>query len=195
MGKRENDIKEAVHKAVECFSMASILEKRIICIDRINKILAFMGILFPSGIGIAAFKGDELEKLLAVSPSIAAAIIIALFILGLVQTVISACSLACKWNDSLPIYINSKIENYKNAEKYYDIWNKYDENETEFARQLEEVNTRNRTQQEQDYKINLTEKEKRYGMRHALQQYKIICERCRKVPDINNPSNCSVCGK
>jgi len=196
MGKRENDITEAVHKAVECFSMASILEKKIRGIERTNKILDFTGILFPiGGAGVAAFNigelADKLGQLNITSPPI----ITAVFIFTIVQTIISAYSRAFKLSENYPIYVNSKTANYKNAEKYRNIWNKYDEDENKYAKQLEEVNALNEIQQEQDYKISLTEKEKRYGLRHALREYKIICEKCRKVPEINNPSNCDVCGK
>jgi len=199
MGKRENDIKEAMRNAVECFAMASVLEKKTIRIDRINKTIDFMGILLPAGAGIATFSSGEIVEKLGqiniISPPIITAAIAAAFIFTLIQTLISAYSRAFKLSDNLPTYTNSKIANYKNAEKYYNIWSKYDEDETEYARKLEEVNALNKIQQEQDYKINLTEKEKRYGLRHALRQYNIICIKCRKVPEIKNPSNCDVCGK
>jgi mobilome CxxCx(11)CxxC protein len=203
MGKRENDITEAINRAVECSAMASILEKRIICIDGISKKLAFMGAILPPSLGTATFKLgefgelDELGKLLAIAADspIKTAAIAAVIILGAIQTIISIYSLTHKWNDNLPIYINSKIENHKNAKKYHDIWKKYDENEEEFARQLEETNASSEMQEEQDLKINLKEKEKRYGLRHALCQYSIACVHCGKIPDPKKPSNCSVCGK
>jgi len=174
MGKRENDITEAMHNAVNCFAMAKVLEKRILRIECINQKIALMGTLFPAGIGVTTLNFDKISELLNIANTpleTILAILIIIFILT--QTLFSAYSATKKWNENLPIYVDSKNENFKNARKYYRIWKRYLEDEEKYSKQLEETNTLNDNQQKIDQTINITEKERRYGMRHALRQYKI----------------------
>jgi len=121
MGKRENDITEAVNKAVICFGMAKILEKRLMRIDYINKKLTFMGLILPSGVGITSAKLGEFKELFVTASPMEMAIIIAVITFGIIQMIISAYSISHKWNDNLLTYRDSKSENYKNADKYYNI--------------------------------------------------------------------------
>jgi len=201
MGKRENDIAEAVNKAVECFAMTKILEKRIKFIERINRALTITGALLPISISYIAANSDQFnelgkfKELLAAASPIEAVFIIAIGILGLFQTIVSIISLAFKWNDNLPTYINSKIENYKNAEQYCDIYTRYRDDEEKYAKQLEETNRANEAQQKIDLTINISDRERRYGKRCALYRYDIKCPECGEKPNLNKTSNCPDCGK
>jgi mobilome CxxCx(11)CxxC protein len=196
MGKRENDTIEAINKAAECLAMANIMEKRIKRIECASRILAIMGIIFPTGVGVNALEDGKLGELLGTAaPPIKTAAIITVIILGITQAIISACSIACKWSDNLKTYIDSKAENHKNAEKYYNIFKRYDEDKEKYAKQLEETNASHKKQEEQDLKITITEKEKRCGWIYALHTYRVACPDCGKIPNINQPSTCETCRK
>jgi hypothetical protein len=82
---------------------------------------------------------------------------------------------------NLPTYIDSKNENFKNARKYYKIWQRYYEDEEKYSKQLEETNILNDNQQKIDQTINITEKERRYGERLACRQYKIPYKEYKEI--------------
>jgi len=190
------NITEAVDKAVNCYGTAKILEKRIKCINYINKKLAFIGFLFPSSVGITYAKlGEYKEQLGTVASPELRAIMIAVMIFGIIQMIFSAYSMSHKWNDNLPKYINSKRENNNIADKYHDIWTRYRTDEAKYAEQLKETNKAYEAQQKADEELDITEKERRYGTRSAYIHYKIQCETCGELPIyIKTTSKCPVCG-
>ena len=58
----------------------------------------------------------------------------------------------------------------------------------------EVLKTENNLRRHIDNQQNVTEKEKRFGMRAALRQYQKQCSACKKVPTTMKPTSCGVCG-
>jgi len=203
MGKLEQEIEEeAVNKAVECYGMEKILEKRIMRIDNTNKVLAFMGAILPMFMGFISVntnqisEWDKILELLATTPPLKSAFIIIISLAALIQTLISVRSIACNWNGELPKYRNSLIENHKNAEQYHKIWTRYRNDKEKYAKLLDETNKAHEAQEKIDLTINITNKERRYGKRNALYYYQIKCPICGETPKgIKTNSTCQDCGK
>jgi len=71
---------------------------------------------------------------------------------------------------------------------------RYTENETKYANLFNDTKIYDNIQQKRDHKMNITEKERRFGMRHALFQFQRECVGCGKIPSLRKPEKCDVCG-
>jgi len=202
MGKQDSDIDDAVDKAVECFCMAKVLEKRIRFFEITNKVLSFMGISLPVCMSFVAANTDQFNnwdkfaELISTSPLMKSAAIIIIFIAAVIQAILSACSIVFKWDDKFQKYKNWIIQNHKYAKQYHKIYKWYYDDEETNSKLLEETNKAYAAQEEINIAMNITDEERRYGTRCAYIKYKIECKICGETPIyIKTKSTCPVCGK
>jgi mobilome CxxCx(11)CxxC protein len=170
------------------FGTAAIFERRAQILGRRLKGLAFLGIAVPLTIGgvVRSFSGalQYLE--------------FALWIAGLAslaQLVLTAWSLIKRWQDRHAYALASMVDNHKIAQKYEHLGKNPPGHLTEFKFRQELLNAESSTCDSLDYQQELSDKERRRGMRVALRQYQLPCAGCREVPKSLKATNCDVCGQ
>ena len=188
MEKNQNSIQnDARDRALHCYGTAKVVEKRLRNLNRIDKIAKFLGLILPLSIGsFVVTVGTDTAlapKLLYISG-----------ILGAFQLIITLWSLIDNWSGKLEDYMESKIKNMYYTDVFTEIGMRYKEDEAKYANLFNDTKILDNIQQGRDHKINITEKERRFGMRHALFQFRQICAGCKKIPSLGKPIKCDVCG-
>jgi mobilome CxxCx(11)CxxC protein len=179
---------DCADSALKCFGTAYIFERRAAPIRRKLQWLAFLGIAAPAALGavVGTFKLNETA--LAVAITFAG-------VIGIAQLIISIWSLVAKWDVSLAYDVESKSANYRMAGEYAKLAKTQTISAEEFDMQFRLLETEARLRTELDQRQDITDKEKRMGMRAALRQYQRVCAGCKQVPVSLDSTACPVCGK
>lgn len=172
-------------KALEACATQALFEKRAARIKLLNNIKDFLGIFVPAAIGVTAMSIEIAPNIFKVLVAITVVPIIS-------QLAISIWSLVQKWNDDYVSCITSIKANNSIKREWEDFGNGItDVNKQNFDR----IMKRNTDQEHLDLEKDISEKEKRYGMRYGLRQYKRACVECNVVPTSLKPSRCNICGQ
>lgn len=174
--------------ALRCFGTAYIFECRAAPLRVALKLLAFSSLVGPLSIGALVIAVGSTAKLIPWAITAAA-------ILSVIQIILSLWSFVSHWQENLSYYLESKADNYNLADRFCSLGNNtvYSDNKwrTEFS--VLEAHGGNRTQL--DLRHDVTDEEKRMGLRMALRQYQRPCTSCDNVPNSLEASDCPVCGK
>ena len=175
------------NKALHSYGTGFIRSESSKRIQKSSTILTFLGILVPILVGgIVTTYGTE-SNILKYAIIIAAPI-------SLVQLVLSVWSIVNRWNEKQAYYLESQIENYSFASKYETLAKFPPEAYEELKKESEKIDLLKHGRDIQDSKEELSEKQKRKGMRYALRKYKRICAGCNIVPISMKPTDCEICG-
>jgi len=174
-------------KAVDCYGTASIFEKRVRKLKHKIRLLRFIGILVPLLVGgVVISFGSDYKHLEII-------IYFAGFI-GLLQLGLNLWSLVDRWDDNYAYYLKSMAINNDLSRDYESIAHEPPSDFKDFKWKHETLDAKDRIISETDNHHNIGEREKRYGMRVALRQFKRPCGGCGKVPQSLKPTKCPVCG-
>lgn len=174
-------------KAIHAFGTAFIFEQRVIKARRNVRLLSFSGIALPvliGGIVVAFFGFDSMKTAVSVLIVLAA-------LLATVQLVFTIWSLVAKWDDQAIYGSESSIANNEISRAYADLAKNVP---ADFDSKYALLNVRNDMRSNDDGKKEITEPEKRMGMRAALRKFQRACVECEKVPVDLNPTDCPICG-
>ncbi len=173
--------------ALRCFGTAYIFERRVAPLRIALKVLAFSSLAGPISIGALVVAVGTTANLVLWALAVAAA-------LSVIQIILSLWSLVARWQDNLSYYLESKVDNYTLADRFYSLGNNtvLPDNKWRIDFSVLDALGYNRTQL--DLRHDITDEEKRMGMRSALRQYQRKCTACQKIPNSLDTFNCSVCG-
>lgn len=174
--------------ALHCFGTAYMFEKHAKSIRRKITFLTFLGIAAPATVG--AFIGT-----FNLSPNVTKFVLVLAGLISILQLIFSIWALASGWNDHLSYYLESKSANYRLADEYTQLANIISISQTEFDTKLQVLETEGKLRNDLDNRHDITDKEKRMGMRAGLRQYRRLCAGCSTMPSSMKPTNCGVCGK
>ena len=185
MTKDDNLRKECFEKKFYSFGTVKIFEKRVSDYGRKLKAITFLGFLPPIILGafIASF---SLESLL-----LKKILIPACGLLSTIQPVVSLWSLISKWEDKYAYAIGSVKANTRLANEFESLLKK---DPKDIESELDHLAENYKRQEVEDTVQDISDKEKRYAMRHALFQFKCPCRTCERVPVTLTPTNCDTCG-
>ena len=174
--------------ALKCFGTAYIFGQRARPIRMALRILTFSGIAGPAALGgvVAAF--NLKPEFVGIAVTIAGTI-------ALVQVVISIWSLVASWDSALSYSVESKAANYRLADQFFKLGRTTVLTPEEFDTELTALEAEAGFRTELDNRIDLTDKEKRMGMRAGLRHYSRICAGCGEIPKSMESSKCPVCGQ
>ncbi len=167
------------------FGTGFIFETRAKRLRRALRWLTFLGIAVPVAIGAIVLtfgtKSDALPFLL-----------IAAGILAVAQLVLSVWSLVAAWNDNLAYSVESARSNYRLVARYEDLGRNAP---ADIDVRFNILEAERQAREDQDIARDLTEKEKRMGLRTGLRKLQRACVSCKNVPMDMKSSDCPVCGQ
>jgi len=176
---------ELWRSAIESFGTAYIFEKRAAKFRGRMRLLAFSGIVLPLTVGAVAGAFGAGSSILAISIVVAG-------VLGVFQLGLSAWAISAKWDDSLGYSQESTTDNYRLSKEFATLAKLAS---TTFQLQLAILEAQSQSRDAQDQRQDISDPEKRMGLRAALRQFERKCVKCEKVPDSMEPTDCPVCGK
>jgi mobilome CxxCx(11)CxxC protein len=115
-------------------------------------------------------------------------------IIALLQLVMSIWSLVASWDNSLAYAIESKSDNYRSANQFAELGKTTSLSEAKFESELSILETIADLRSSLDNRVDISDKEKRMGMRAGLRNYQRKCAGCCKIPSSMKPTKCGVCG-
>ncbi len=173
--------------ALKCHGTAYILEKRASTIRRKITVLSFLGIAGPASVGAIIGKyslsAENLRLVLGIAGTIA-----------IIQLLLSIWSLVSGWNQKLAYYLESKSANYRLSGQYEKLINTTTLSGHDFEVEFQTLEREAELRANLDNQHDITDKEKRMGMRYGLRQYQRPCAGCHKIPTTMKPTNCGICG-
>ncbi len=168
------------------FGTTKIFEARARSLRVKRQWITFLGLLAPVTVGAFAVSfsiKSEILKYIIIPIAGSVAVI---------QAVLSLWSLVAKWDESYAYAISSIRNNTKLTSEFEVLaQKKFPEVKKNIQRYRDEYS---RLEMD-DSSQHITDKEKRYAMRHALFQYKLPCETCGKIPQSLSSTKCDTCGK
>lgn len=174
--------------ALECYGTAYIFERRAAKIRTKIKVLTFLGIAGPASVGaiIGTYNIDtnQLKILLLISG-----------IIAIPQFVCSIWSVVSGWDRNLSYSLESKAANYRLASQFDRLGKTGSMSPNEFDIEFQLIGREEEFRKNQDNQHDISESEKRMGMRYGLRQYQRNCAGCKRIPNSMKSTNCGICGK
>jgi mobilome CxxCx(11)CxxC protein len=170
-------------KANYAFGTASIFEHRMRRLERLRYTITYLGIIVPVLVGSLAL--TSLGKTLLPYMEFPAGVVITL------QLALSIWSIIAKWDEKY-LYALGAMQVQT---KLFNSWNrlaKYPPPDLE--RRVHELLEKDELQENSDLAQNVSDKEKRYGLRKTLYHYGLTCATCQIKPSSMKPSKCDTCG-
>lgn len=182
-----NDLhQEAWDRALAAVATARIFERRSRKLRQKLRLLSFIGLLGPLLVGALALSYgvgfSPLPLLIAIASAVA-----------VLQAAISLWSVSANWSGSLEVALHSIIVNRELFDRFSEL-GRSTLIESELRVELTVLKSRDDAQRSVDLQQEITEVEKRFGMRSALIRLRRTCVQCADVPSSMNPTNCGVCG-
>jgi mobilome CxxCx(11)CxxC protein len=172
--------------ALYAFGTASIFERRARRLGYGLKILTYVGFVVPLAVGTAVLSFNISHALVVNIAMIAGALL-------LVQLVLSAWSIVAGWDQARSYAIESMTDNFRLAGAYKFL---AEHSPADLKHRFEVLAGQTASRDASDYRQDLTEKEKRAGLRAALFQYRRQCVQCGAIPVSREAiTECGVCGK
>ena len=176
--------KSCWNKALNAYATAYIFSERANSLRTKQRLLTFLGIGFPSLVGICVLSFSFYEKILPFLIPVAG-------LAGVIQVLGSIWALIAKWDDAYAVASEASKKNTSLKNDWqllvtqwpHDIEHKYNE--------LYQADSR---VEQSDIQRGVSDKEKRKGMRAALLQFGRKCATCAQVPKSMTASDCGVCG-
>ncbi len=176
---------EAWDNALYCFATATIFEKRASGLLIKIKALKFFSIGVPVLLGavVLSFGTDLIGKILPVFGGLA-----------VIQLTLNVWAIVGNWEEKYAYLIESIADNHRLSSQFKDLGRLPPDDKNKLLEKLEQLKIADHYRSANDYKQSITDKEKIYGHRAALRQFKRECVECGVVPTSMEPKNCNVCG-
>lgn len=177
------------NSALECHGTAYIFEKRAAKI-RIKVIfLSFLGIAVPALVGTIIIDRHIISiKNIQIISYIAG-------ILASIQLVLSIWSLVSGWVRNLSYYLESKVANYRISRQFDELNKTTTLPPYKFDIKFQSLKREIELRENLDNQFDITDKEKRMGMRYGLRKYQRACAGCNEIPKTMKATECGICGK
>jgi mobilome CxxCx(11)CxxC protein len=181
-------LRRCADEALKCYGTAYIFEKRASKLKTKLSYLNFFGIAGPAMLGatIATYNFDI---------SIEEVIKIAAGTIGVLQFGFTIWSMTEGWGDKVSEYIESKTNNYSISKRLKQLERNSTASMFEFESELAVIEKEIEIRNGIDAKHDVSDEEKRMGMRYGLRQYQRPCAGCKIVPIEMKPTSCGVCGQ
>lgn len=187
MGIPPDKLRRCADEALKAHGTAYIFEKRAASIRIRIMILSFLGIAGPASVGaiISTYNLDDntTKIVLLVAGTIA-----------IIQLLLSIWSLVSGWNDKLAYYLESKSSNYNLSSQYQKLAQNTAITKQGFDSELNVLDREAEIRASLDNNHDVTDNEKRMGMRYGLRKFQRPCAGCNQVPTDMKPTKCGVCG-
>lgn len=179
LDQRQNDCRL---KANHAFGTACIFERRMRSLERRRNWITYLGIAVPALTGsfILSFGKDWLPYLAVVAGITAAT-----------QLALSLWSIVAKWDDKYSYALRAM----EAQTKLFNSWEKlakYPPPDLELR--MKELADEDERQENSDKAQNISDEERRYGLRKVLYQYGLVCVICKNKPTSMKSSQCDTCG-
>jgi mobilome CxxCx(11)CxxC protein len=171
--------------AMQAFGTAYIFQQRAHKVRKLLRITTFLGIAIPVIIGGIITSFSAMSGYLPYFITLAG-------ILGIVQLVMSIWSLVAGWDNELAYALESLADNYHLSSEFEQLAKSPP---PDLELRFEVIRKQNQFREDADNKQDISDKEKRKGMRAALRQFQRPCLYCHEVPSSMIPSDCEVCGR
>ena len=178
---------ESSDNAFHAFGYSYIFTKRIKWYLKYINALKFFGIIVPLAVGALAIGYEFKHDILIISITIAIPVTI-------LQLILSTFSIVYKWDDELAYAFEANQDYNYLYDEYEKLYKFPPIGIVELEKQFEILNTKSKNREMQDSKHDITDKERRIGMRYSLREHKKICSACKTVPTSMEATNCGVCG-
>ncbi|MEU6680995.1 mobilome CxxCx(11)CxxC protein [Streptomyces sp. NPDC046925] len=172
--------------ALHAFGTGYIFQKRAARLKRKTDLLTWVGLAVPllTGALVGTLGSYRLWGAAIVVGSVIAA----------VQLAISLWSVVKRWPEELAYSSASAAANDSLAARFAALAE--DPPGLQALRaQVEKLSVEDAGRRDRDSEKNVTEKERRTGMRASLRKYQRPCSACHQVPTTMEASNCGVCGQ
>jgi mobilome CxxCx(11)CxxC protein len=111
--------------------------------------------------------------------------------LGLLQLLMAVWSLVARWDDDRAYSIFATRSNSTLRAEWESVAKAQ---ATHIEAEYNRVQAAEKIIEQEDLTKEISDKEKRYGMRAGLLFYRKACAVCKLVPTSMKPTNCDVCG-
>ncbi|MDQ2768923.1 MAG: hypothetical protein M3Y54_00275 [Bacteroidota bacterium] len=185
---RFDEIKrECWNEALHAYGLAEIFRRKQKVLDKRINFITLLGVIIPGLVGATAMgyglKFNMLPAMIAVG----------IFVL-IIQLLLSILALVYKWSDKMSYANESISENSRLSDDFRKLGANQAIVLPDLEQQFQILSTRSESRSQQDNKVDIEEKENRYGMRHALRIFKRKCAGCGLEPISLTPTDCDVCG-
>lgn len=179
--------RDCADSALKCHGTAYIFEKRAAKIRTKVITLSFLGIAAPASVGaiIGTYNLDikDIQLFLFIAGTIA-----------IIQLIFSIWSLVSGWDRNLSYYLESKAANYRLASQYDRLSKTTTLSPHDFEVEFQVLHREAEFRANLDNQHDITDKEKRMGMRYGLRQYQRPCVGCKQTPTTMKATDCGICG-
>lgn len=174
-------------QAIQSFGYAYAFQKRINKYNRLLKLLKVSGILIPATLAITAITFYSYKPLFST-------ILVIFSIVSVIQFFISIYAVNDNWDIRLShsYRANASYNNLFSAFKQ--LWQTPPLTLNEFEKKYDLINKEYDLRRNQDQDYDLSDEERRRGMRSGLREFQEKCSLCHEVPYSMNPTACDVCG-
>lgn len=161
-------VKDCREKAYYAFGTSKIFERRRRRLESGRNWITYLGIVVPLLVGSLGLSfGKEWAPVLAVPAGIAITI----------QLVLSLWSVVYKWDDKYSYSIRAMQE----QTKLFNAWDGLAKQPpADLGQRIKDLAAEDQRQETNDMAQNISEKEKRFGMRKTLYQYGLACQTCKQ---------------
>lgn len=172
--------------ALHAFGTSHVFQRRARRLNLKLRLLTYTGIALPLTVGATAVSfGFDLAVLPAMLAIVSSLLV--------VQLLVSVWAVVAHWVEAHTYANESAIANDELARRY-EALARTPPTDAELRSEFDLLNVDNRNRTQQDMRRDITEREKRRGMRAALRQYQRACATCREVPTSMKPTDCDTCG-
>lgn len=174
--------------ASKCFGTAYIFEQRAAPLRIAIKMLTFSSLIGPLAIGAIVIAVGTEGKI------IISAVVLA-SILSVIQITLSLWALVSRWGENLAYYLESKADNYQLSDRFKNLANNTTHDESNWRKNFHVLETLGEMRAQFDHRCDISDEEKRMGMRAALRNFQRECVGCKTKPTSMESTDCAVCGR
>lgn len=172
-------------KTLDCIGLSYIYQLKIKRINRWLRVSKVLGIVIPVFLGGVLTSSLNFREVIEVAIWVTTPIALFQLILSTILSINGA-------DDNLLKY-STKAAEYSIIETEFRQLARYpDQNELEYVKKFEILLERDKGITKGS--LDITDKEKRIGMRFGLRELSRECVGCKKTPLSMKPTNCDICG-
>lgn len=176
---------ECWKKRFYSFGTTKLFERRVRSLGWKRRLITFLGLASPLFLGafVAAYSAESQLLKLIVLPVVGAVTVF--------QALMSLWSLVATWDDRYAYAVAAVKNNTRLTSDFEELAAATD---AKIESEMERLRFEYSRQDVEDSAQEISEKEKRFGQRSALFQYRSECPACQKVPKSMTPTSCDSCG-
>lgn len=173
--------------ALHAYGTSYVFGRRARGLRRKLQWLTFVSLGVPFLIGALVLAYGQL-KLLALVIAVGAAV-------GVVQALVALWSVVGGWVDNYSFAAQSSSANETLATRFSDLGRNPPVVIEDLRHRFDVLTTEDQSRRDQDHPKDVTDAERRMGMRAALRRLQKPCAGCGKVPASMEATDCDVCGR